>query len=126
MPLTSTTFWRVLMAFSRTGSTDCMIPSLLSISLIYGCLRWPSSFWRPQRVVVHHRVYEDSSGKGFLDVLDGGGLGNGGISITSGLGIESGGEGVGKLGEEVIFNLGISVKSVGSDGGDEGDGEFHL
>merc|ERR1712110_280914 len=38
MPLTSTTFWRVLMAFSRTGSTDCMIPSLLSISLIYGCM----------------------------------------------------------------------------------------
>merc|ERR1719453_1410212 len=32
------TFWRVLMAFSRTGSTDCMIPSLLSISLIYGCI----------------------------------------------------------------------------------------
>ena len=26
------------MAFSRTGSTDCMIPSLLSISLIYGCI----------------------------------------------------------------------------------------
>ena len=26
------------MAFSRTGSTDCMIPSLLSISLIYGCM----------------------------------------------------------------------------------------
>ena len=38
IPLTSTTFWRVLMAFSRTGSTDCMIPSLLSISLIYGCI----------------------------------------------------------------------------------------
>ena len=38
MPLISTTFWRVLMAFSRTGSTDCMIPSLLSISLIYGCI----------------------------------------------------------------------------------------
>ena len=29
---------------------------------------------------------EDSGGKGLLDVLDGGGLGNGGISITSGLG----------------------------------------
>ena len=29
---------------------------------------------------------EDSSGKGLLDVLDGGGLGNGGISISSGLG----------------------------------------
>merc|ERR1719444_741891 len=38
IPLTSTTFWRVLMAFSRTGSTDCMIPSLLYISLIYGCI----------------------------------------------------------------------------------------
>merc|ERR1712100_130501 len=38
IPLTSTTFWRVLMAFSRTGSTDCMIPSLLSMSLIYGCI----------------------------------------------------------------------------------------
>ena len=36
---------------------------------------------------------EDSGSKGFLDVLDGGGLGNGGISITSGLGVESGGEG---------------------------------
>ena len=38
IPLTSTTFWRVLMAFSRTGSTDCMIPSLRSISLICGCM----------------------------------------------------------------------------------------
>ena len=38
IPRTSTTFWRVLMAFSRTGSTDCMIPSLLSISLIWGCI----------------------------------------------------------------------------------------
>merc|ERR1719272_2386737 len=38
IPLTSTTFWRVLMAFSRTGSTDCMIPRLLSISLICGCM----------------------------------------------------------------------------------------
>ena len=26
------------MAFSSTGSTDCMIPSLLSMSLIYGCM----------------------------------------------------------------------------------------
>ena len=33
---------------------------------------------------------EDSSGKGLLDVLDGGGLGNGGIGITSGLAGESG------------------------------------
>ena len=28
---------------------------------------------------------EDSGGEGLLDVLDGGGLGNGGITITSGL-----------------------------------------
>ena len=28
---------------------------------------------------------EDSGSKGFLDVLDGGGLGNGGVSISSGL-----------------------------------------
>ena len=35
---------------------------------------------------------EDSSGKGLLDVLNGGGLGNSGVTITSGLGRESGGE----------------------------------
>ena len=29
---------------------------------------------------------QDSCGKGFLDVLDGGGLGNGGVTISSGLG----------------------------------------
>ena len=33
---------------------------------------------------------EDSGGEGFLDVLDGGGLGNGGVSISSGLGHLSG------------------------------------
>ena len=38
IPLTSTTFYSVLMAFSSTGSTDCIIPSLLSMSLIYGCI----------------------------------------------------------------------------------------
>ena len=32
---------------------------------------------------------EDSSGKGFLDVLNGSGLGNGGISISSGFAGES-------------------------------------
>ena len=36
---------------------------------------------------------EDSSGKSLMDVLDGSGLGNGGIGINSGLGGESGGEG---------------------------------
>merc|ERR1712222_112659 len=36
---------------------------------------------------------EDSSGKGLLDVLDGSGLGNGGIGISSGLGSLGGVEG---------------------------------
>ena len=35
---------------------------------------------------------EDSGSEGFLDVFDGGGLGNGGISISSGLGFLSGAE----------------------------------
>ena len=54
---------------------------------------------------------EDSSGQGLLDVLNGGGLGNGGISITSGLGVESGGEGAGELSEELILDLGLGVNS---------------
>ena len=33
---------------------------------------------------------EDSGGKGLLDVLNGSGLSNGGVSVTSGLGLESG------------------------------------
>merc|ERR550539_2112400 len=56
---------------------------------------------------------EDSGSEGLLDVLDGGGLGNGGISITSGLGGESGGEGGLKVDEEFIFVHG--VESVGED-----------
>merc|ERR1739838_350416 len=46
---------------------------------------------------------EDSGGEGFLDVLDGGGLGNGGISISSGLGVEGGRKGGGEVDEEFIF-----------------------
>merc|ERR1719478_543974 len=62
---------------------------------------------------------EDSSGEGFLDVLDGGGLGNGGISITYGLG-HLGGRKVGsELGEELI--IGHVVVSVSSDGGDQSE-----
>jgi len=43
---------------------------------------------------------KDSSGKGFLDVLDGGGLGNGGIGITSRLGGHGGFEVGGDCGDE--------------------------
>ena len=66
---------------------------------------------------------EDSSGKSLLDVLDGGGLGNGGISISSGLGVEGGGKGGGKVDEEFIFVHGVVLG--GGDGGDE-EGEFHF
>merc|ERR1712216_1092003 len=59
---------------------------------------------------------EDSGGKGLLDVLDGSGLGNGGITITSGLGSESGGEGGLEVDEEVVLG--------GGNGGDKGE-EFH-
>merc|ERR1719428_2532872 len=67
---------------------------------------------------------EDSGSEGFLDVLDGGGLGNGGISITSGLGGESGGESGGKVDEEFIFVHVVVL--VSSNSGDEGNGEFHF
>ena len=66
---------------------------------------------------------EDSSGKGLLDVLDGGGLGNGGVSITSGLGGESGGEGGLEVDEELILRHVVVLG--GGDGGDESE-EFHF
>ena len=67
---------------------------------------------------------EDSGGKSFLDVLDSGGLGNGGVSISSGLGHLSGGKVGGELGKELI--LGHEVVLVGGNGGNESAGEFHL
>ena len=67
---------------------------------------------------------EDSSGKRFLDVLDGSGLGNSGVTVTSGLGGEGGGEGGGKVDEEFIFVHVVVL--VGGDGSDEGESEFHF
>merc|ERR1719329_1846595 len=100
-------------------SMDCMIPSLLSISLICGCipsmafifLATSTSGMQPQINDMERRLHivdlwlhtldglhlsgdlnewlsvieslEDSSGKGFLDVLDGSGLGNSGVTVTS-------------------------------------------
>ena len=57
---------------------------------------------------------EDSSGKGLLDVLDGGGLGNGGVGITSGLGSLGGVEGGLELSEEVILSHEVVGNSVSS------------
>merc|ERR1719450_293095 len=64
---------------------------------------------------------EDSSGKGLLDVLDGSGLGNGGISITSGLRGEGGREGGLEVNEELIFVH--VIEFVGRDGGESGNSE---
>merc|ERR1711939_554657 len=112
------------MAFSRTGSTDCMIPSLLSISLIWlhslDGLHLSSELDEWLSVI---ESLEDSGGEGLLDVLDGSGLGNGGISITSGLRGESGGEGGLEVNEEFIFVHGVVL--VGRHGGEE-KGEFHF
>ena len=67
---------------------------------------------------------EDSSGKRFLDVFDGGGFGNGGITISSGFAGEGGGKGGGKVDEEFIFVHVVVL--VGRDGSDEGKAEFHF
>ena len=67
---------------------------------------------------------EDSGGEGLLDVLDGGGLGNGGIGITSGLRSLGGGEGGLEVNEELVFVHVLEVN--GGNGGDESSGEFHL
>ena len=68
---------------------------------------------------------EDSSGKSLLDVLDGGGLGNSGVTVTSGLGGEGGGEGGLEVNKEVILGHGLVLG--GGDGGDGGKGEeFHF
>ena len=66
---------------------------------------------------------EDSSGKSLLDVLDGGGLGNGGVTITSGLGLLGGGEGRSELSKELILSHGVVLGGGGD--GDKGE-EFHL
>ena len=57
---------------------------------------------------------EDSGGESLLDVLDGSGLGNGGIGITSGLGSLGGGEVGGELSEEFIFVHGLEVNGSNS------------
>ena len=65
---------------------------------------------------------EDSSGKGLLDVLDGGGLGNSGVSISSGFGSLGGVEGGLEVDEELVFGHGVVLG--GGNGGDKGE-EFH-
>ena len=80
---------------------------------------------------------EDSGGEGLLDVLDGSGLGNGGVGITSGLkllslvelGLEGDEELVlvhGLISLHGLEELGLSVVVVVSGSGDGGEeSEFH-
>merc|ERR1719263_17783 len=108
MPLTSTTFWRVLMAFSRTGkcflalsshsflahasNIDDLLEGLDGVfeDWLYGLHDTESSFhivdlWLHAFNGLHFssnfnewlsviESLEDSSGKGFLDVLNSGSL----------------------------------------------------
>ena len=66
---------------------------------------------------------EDSSGKSLLDVLDGSGLGNGGVGVTAGLGGLGAGEG-GLEGDKEVILVHVLV-AVGSNSDGEG-GEFHF
>ena len=59
---------------------------------------------------------EDSSGEGLLDVLDGSGLGDGGIGVTAGLGGEGGAEGGLEVHKEVILVHGVVSVGGNSDG----------
>ena len=65
---------------------------------------------------------KDSSGQRFLDVFNGSGLSDGGISVSSSLGHLGGREVGSELGEELI--IGHVVVSVSSNNGDS-EGEFH-
>ena len=67
---------------------------------------------------------EDSGGEGLLDVLDGSGLGDGGISITTGLGGKGGAEAGLERNEEVIL-VHLLVADGRSSGDKGGGGEFH-
>ena len=66
---------------------------------------------------------EDSGGEGLLDVLDGSGLGDGGIRVTSGLGSLGRVKGGGELSEELIFVHGLEVNSGNKS---KNSGEFHV
>ena len=66
---------------------------------------------------------EDSGGEGLLDVLDGSGLGDGGVSITTGLGALGAGEG-GLEGDKEVILVHVLV-AVGSNSDGEA-GEFHF
>ena len=66
---------------------------------------------------------EDSGGESLLDVLDGSGLGNGGVGVTAGLGGLGAGEG-GLEGDKEVILVHVLV-AVGSNSDGEA-GEFHF
>merc|ERR1719198_2932998 len=114
------------------GSTDCMIPSLLSISLIWGLhafdgLHFSSNFDKGLSII---ESLEDSGSEGLLDILDGSGLGNGGIRVSSSLGLGSRYEVGRQVDEEIILGhlaVGLGGHNVfvfeRSGSSDEGESE---
>merc|ERR1719215_1701358 len=103
MPLTSTTFWRVLMAFSRTGSNrlhntkssfhiiDLWLHALNGLHFSGNFDEWLSII----------KSLKDSGGKCLLNILNSGGLGNSSSFIIMRLGVESSIEGRSKAGNEL-------------------------
>merc|ERR1740138_1194474 len=114
-----------------------MIPSLLSISLICGCM--PSMafiFLATNEWLSIIKSLKDSSGKSFLDVLNSSSLGNSGGFIVSGFGLKGGVESSFEVRDKLVFGHGFELNFLrdeftvvvvvvsGSDGSNK-SAEFH-
>merc|ERR1711912_99893 len=104
------------------------------MSLIWGCM--PSMafiFGNLNEGLSIIKSLEDSGSEGLLDVLDGSGLGNSSIRVTSSLGGESGREGGLKGNKELVLVHGLNgglgsdelVVVVSSGNSSDGESEFH-
>merc|ERR1712100_733645 len=112
------------MAFSRTGSTDCMIPSLLSISLIYGCIPSMAFIFLATSTsgCPSSSLLRILAVRAFWMLLMAAVLATAASAspLASDMG---GGEVGGELSKELIL---VHVLEVdGGDGGNKGGGEFH-
>merc|ERR1719146_374616 len=125
IPLTSTTFWRVLMAFSRTGSTDCMIPSLLSISLIYGCIPSMAFIFLATSTsgCPSSSLFKILAVRAFWMFLMAAVLATAASASPLASDERADERGDSRL-KELVFVHGLEL--VSRDGGDKGGGEFHL
>merc|ERR1712227_283513 len=98
------------MAFSRTGSTEHDTKSALHVvDLGLHALDGLHLSGNLDEGLTVIKSLEDSGGEGLLGVLDGSGLGNSGIRVTSSLGSLGRVEGGGELSEELVFVHGLEV-----------------